>query len=111
MTEANPFDLLDSIDWSALRHTYRSAWDVPAQLRALRSGNTEIKDNAKRSLYSNIFYQGDHYEATAYTVPCLLKILEDSSSSTFGRVFLIDLLVQLGPGLCGYDPAKWRQPP
>ncbi|RMZ46953.1 hypothetical protein AFCA_007242 [Aspergillus flavus] len=92
MTEINTFDLLNSINWSALRHAYGSAWDVPAQLRALRSGNAEIKENAQRSLCSNIFHQGDRYEATAYAVPCLLKVLEDSSSSAFARVFLISLL-------------------
>ncbi|KAB8223665.1 hypothetical protein BDV33DRAFT_200328 [Aspergillus novoparasiticus] len=116
MTETNPFDLLDSIDWSALRHTYGSTWDVPAQLRALRSGNAEIKENAQRSLCSNVFYQGDRYEATAYAVPCLLNILEASSSSTFGRVFLIDLLVHLALGYAdtflpnGVNLPEWQEP-
>ncbi|KAE8333503.1 hypothetical protein BDV39DRAFT_51353 [Aspergillus sergii] len=115
MTETNPFDLLDSIDWSALRHTYGSAWDVPAQLRALRSGNAEIKENAQRSLCSNIFYQGDRYEVTASAVPCLLKILEESSSSTFERVFLIDLLVHLALGYAdtflpnGVNLPEWQK--
>ncbi|KAB8279439.1 hypothetical protein BDV30DRAFT_1075 [Aspergillus minisclerotigenes] len=115
MTETNPFDLLDSINWSALRHAYGSAWDVPAQLRDLRSGNAEIKENAQRSLCSNIFHQGDRYEATAYAVPCLLKVLEDSSSSTFALVFLIDLLVHLALGYAdtflpnGVNLPEWQE--
>ncbi|GMG05258.1 unnamed protein product [Aspergillus oryzae] len=115
MTEINTFDLLDSISWSALRHAYGSAWDVPAQLRALRSGNAEIKENAQRSLCSNIFHQGDRYEATAYAVPCLLKVLEDSSSSAFARVFLIGLLVHLALGYAdtflpnGVNFPEWQE--
>ncbi|RAQ41321.1 hypothetical protein AFGD_011138 [Aspergillus flavus] len=115
MTEINPFDLLDSINWSALRHAYGSAWDVPAQLRALRPGNAEIKENAQRSLCSNIFHQGDRYEATAYAVPCLLKVLEDSPSSTFARVFLIGLLIHLALGYAdtflpnGVNLPEWQE--
>ncbi|OOO11259.1 PBS lyase HEAT domain-containing protein [Aspergillus oryzae] len=115
MTEINTFDLLDSINWSALRHAYGSAWDVPAQLRALRSGNAEIKENAQRSLCGNIFHQGDRYEATAYAVPCLLKVLEDSSSSAFARVFLISLLVHLALGYAdtflpnGVNFPEWQE--
>ncbi|KAE8391017.1 hypothetical protein BDV23DRAFT_193376 [Aspergillus alliaceus] len=113
MTGSSPLDLLISIDWGSLRHAYGEASDVPGQLRALLSADKEERADAQHALCGNIFHQGDRYEATAYAVPYLFKILEDSSTPE--RDFLIDHLVHLALGYAqmflpnGVDLPAWRE--
>ncbi|MGX1472858.1 UNVERIFIED_CONTAM: hypothetical protein RKD50_001666 [Streptomyces canus] len=65
---------LDGIDWAALGHIYGSAEDVPGQLRAVCEPDQEARENAFRSLFSNIFHQGTQYSASPYAVPFLARI-------------------------------------
>ncbi|MEV5903405.1 hypothetical protein [Streptomyces sp. NPDC052127] len=65
---------LDDIDWAALGHAYGSAEDVPGQLRTVCGPDQEARENAFRSLFSNIFHQGTRYSASPYAVPFLARI-------------------------------------
>ncbi|KAJ5603689.1 hypothetical protein N7537_006645 [Penicillium hordei] len=105
--------LLDSVNWTSLHHAYGEATDVPNNLRALLSPNESDRSDAYEDLYSNIFHQATRYEATAYAVPYLLKILE--SPATPARASVINYLVDLALGIPsmflpqGVDIAAWRQ--
>ncbi len=90
---------LDSIEWSALRHAYGAADDVPDLLRAVLSSDKAVRDNAMYELYGNIWHQGTIYEATAYAVPFLIKML--TSPVTPDRASIAGLLASITSG-CGF---------
>ena len=69
---------LDSIRWDELEHAYGEASDVPQMIRYLASPDAEVREGALWSLYGNIWHQGTVYEATAYAIPFLLELLEQS---------------------------------
>lgn len=76
---ANPPAILSDIytvDWENLEHAYGSAGDVPELLMLLLADDETIRDNVYGTLYSNIWHQGTVYEASAYAVPFLLRLLE-----------------------------------
>jgi hypothetical protein len=104
---------LDSVDWTSLHHAYGEATDVPDNLRALLSPNKSDRSDAYEALYSNIFHQATRYEATAYAIPYLLRILE--SPATPARASVINYLVDLALGIPstflpqGVDIVAWRQ--
>lgn len=64
-------DGLADIDWRNLHHAYGSAEDVPDQLRSLAEGD----DSVLWDLFGNIHHQGSVYEATAYAIPFLWRLL------------------------------------
>jgi tetratricopeptide (TPR) repeat protein len=66
---------LDEVPWRTLQHAYGPATDVPGQLRALLSPDEHVRERAMHRLYGNIWHQGSVYEATAYAVPFLIKLL------------------------------------
>ncbi|CAI7642420.1 unnamed protein product [Penicillium manginii] len=105
--------LLDSVNWASLHHAYGEATDVPDNLRALLSPKTSDRSNAYEALSSNIFHQATRYEATAYAVPYLLKILENPA--TPARASVINYLVDLALGIPstflphGVNIIAWRQ--
>lgn len=68
---------LDAIDWSRLSHAYGSAEDVPGQLRALASPDTETRHGAIGDLFANIYHQGTRYKATPKAVPFLWELAAD----------------------------------
>lgn len=69
---------LDSIRWDELEHAYGEASDVPQMIQDLASPDAEVREGALWSLYGNIWHQGTVYEATAYAIPFLLELLEQS---------------------------------
>ena len=89
---------LDRVNWARLNHAYGSAADVPDQIRALRSPDTEARAQALWQLYGNIFHQGSRFEATSYAVPFLLEIL--AAPGTLDRAQLLELLAAIA---IGYD--------
>jgi len=62
---------VDDIDWHKLQHAYGSADDVSDQLHRLADGD----DSSIEDLFGNIYHQGSLFEATAYTVPFLWRLL------------------------------------
>ncbi len=69
---------IDTINWPALEHAYGPATDVPALLHATLSDDEEDRDFAFRLLHETIWHQGTVYQASAYTVPFLLQMLQGS---------------------------------
>jgi len=107
-------DSLNSVPWDSLRHAYGAASDVPAQLRALLSRDSEVRGEALGELFSNIYHQGTVYEATAYAVPFLLEILR--APELEDRELVRSLFAAIAAGV-GYlevhaikesDAASWR---
>ncbi|MFI6264963.1 hypothetical protein [Micromonospora sp. NPDC051006] len=89
-------DGLDDIQWRRLGHAYGAADDVPGQLRALRSPDPAVRDEALGELYSNILHQGGRFEASAYAVPFLLELLADPA--TPDPTAVLGLLASLAVG-------------
>lgn len=85
---------LDDAPWSSLTHAYGPATDVPALLRALVSPDVETRRRAYHHLYENIWHQGTVYEASAYAVPFLIRLLAVPSAPA--RSDLLRLLASLG---------------
>lgn len=68
-------DSLSRVDWSALRHAYGPATDVPADLRLLASPEPGDRESARYALWGSIYHQGSVYPATEAAVPVLLDLL------------------------------------
>jgi tetratricopeptide (TPR) repeat protein len=77
---------VDEVDWHALHHAYGPADDVPNLLRLLLSDDKEVRDDAWQELYSNLWHQGDVYEATGYAVPFFLRLLQAEATPGKGEV-------------------------
>ncbi|MBG0567615.1 HEAT repeat domain-containing protein [Actinoplanes aureus] len=89
-------DDLATVDWSALTHAYGAADDVPDLLRDLAGGSGK----ALSELYGNIWHQGTVYEATAYAVPFLIRVLEAPGADPGG---VLGLLASIADGTSYMD--------
>jgi len=87
---------LGKINWSALKHAYGPATDVPELLKQLLSNNEKLRSNAMSELYGNIWHQHTVYEATASAVPFLVELLD--SPRTSDRVSIATLLGLIARG-------------
>lgn len=67
---------LSSIAWSELSHAYGRADDVPQLVRDLASPDKEVRGLALGKLYTNIYHQGTVYQASAYTAPFLIELVQ-----------------------------------
>lgn len=91
---------LDEVPWRLLQHAYGPATDVPGQLRALLSPDAHVRERAMHHLYGNVWHQGTVYEATAYAVPFLIKLL--AYPGTPDRAEVLHLLAVVAEGdTCG----------
>ncbi|PYC65468.1 hypothetical protein C7C45_28475 [Micromonospora arborensis] len=106
-------DGLDDIDWARLGHAYGAADDVPGQLRALLSPDPATRDEALGDLYTNVFHQGNRFEASAYAVPFLLELLADPATPDPAAVagLLSALAVGYDEGVLpeGFPVAEYRR--
>jgi len=73
-------DGLDEIAWLNLHDAYGPADTVADAIRALLSGDAEIRDQARWSLSSTIYHQGDIFDSTAVALPFLVDIFIDAES-------------------------------
>jgi hypothetical protein len=89
-------DGLDQIDWSQLSHAYGTATDVPALLRRLADGASEVRGAALSELCSNIWHQGTVYQATAHAVPFLIELAKDPAVPD--RSHILSLLHAIAEG-------------
>lgn len=87
---------INLINWSALHHAYGDASDFPALLLATFSNYAPDREFALHLLYGTIWHQGTVYEASAYAVPFLLKVLE--SPETPDKTAIAILLACLADG-------------
>jgi tetratricopeptide (TPR) repeat protein len=85
-----------TVDWANLDHAYGSAADVPELLRLVLADNQELREEGFEALFSNIWHQGTVYEASAYAVPFLLRMLADPR--TPDRYGVLNLLSSLASG-------------
>ncbi|QKG20296.1 HEAT repeat domain-containing protein [Actinomadura verrucosospora] len=84
---------LDEIDWSALRHAYGSAADVPDLLRAIEDERAPSAD-AVWELEVKIYHQGGFIcDAATASLPYLVGLV--SSAGTADRIGLLELLGRL----------------
>jgi hypothetical protein len=79
-----------------LRHAYGEASDVPKLIRALVSDHPGKREGALDALFSTIWHQGTVYQASAYAVPFLLRLLADQRIPDRGSV--LHLLQSLATG-------------
>lgn len=81
LTEASVdcFDGLESIDWKSLTHAYGSAADIPKLLKATITDDFDQFGKAYGDLLSAINHQGTIYQATSYTVPFLINLINCQS--------------------------------
>lgn len=56
---------LDQIPWNELGHAYGDATDIPDLLRQLASADPQTREEAQRTLYTNIYHQGTTYTGTS----------------------------------------------
>jgi tetratricopeptide (TPR) repeat protein len=96
-TQEGPLAGLEAVDWHRLRHAYGPADDVPNLLRLLQSDDAEVRDAAWEELYSNVWHQGDVYQATPYVVPFLLRLLE--AEAVPGKADLLAFLQAIASGI------------
>lgn len=73
--------MIDEVPWARLHHAYGPATDVPGQLRALRSADSEVRADALGSLRHNVHHQGTRWQASAATVRILISIADDPTTS------------------------------
>ncbi|HEU5024901.1 MAG TPA: hypothetical protein VFV01_08260 [Spirillospora sp.] len=96
---------LDRIDWSALRHAYGSAGDVPGLLRAIADERDPSTD-AVGELDARIYHQGGFVcDAATAALPYLVELV--ASPGTADRIGLLDLLGRLvheANAVPGVDP-------
>ena len=95
---------LDDVPWKQLQHAYGAASDVPQLIRDLAATNNKTRDHAWYELHGNLWHQGTIYEATAYAVPFLLKLLVLKSVSN--RYELLLYLARLFNGRSYIDVHK-----
>lgn len=65
---------LYDVPWATVEHAYGPATDVPSLLVAL-TGSRDQQERAVYELHGNIWHQGTVYEATAYAVPFLARLV------------------------------------
>jgi tetratricopeptide (TPR) repeat protein len=87
---------IEAINWHDLQHAYGRADDVPDLLHLLLSDDETVRDDAWEHLYSNVWHQGTVYEASAYVVPFMLRMLMYDGPP--GKADLLHFLTALAEG-------------
>ena len=83
-------DDIESVDWPRLSHAYGPAEDLPGLLRGLAEGDEEALQN----LFGSVWHQGTVYEATAFAVPFLIRILDAPDGDTAGVLGLLSVIAE-----------------
>lgn len=74
------FETLDSIPWPEVQHAYGRATDAPQWIRALDSGDEDLRSDAlMHFLFSCATHQYTLYPATPYVIPFVIEALQSSS--------------------------------
>ena len=87
---------LDAVPWCNLKHAYGPAIDVPELIRTLASPDGSLRDKAWHELYGNLWHQGTIYEATAYAIPFLIRLLEAPAVPDKQRILLYLAMLFIG---------------
>ncbi|WP_019889081.1 hypothetical protein [Streptomyces purpureus] len=76
-------------DWSALRHAYGPADDIPGLFTAMGSADEAVREQAMEELVSSLFHQGDIYSASAAALPELARLALHGPGHRTGLLWLI----------------------
>lgn len=88
-----------AVDWSNLHHAYGPATDVPAQLAALSSEDPAVRRTAVSALTSNVYHQGTRWQASAYVVEPLVRLVDDAMTPDRATVLHVLYAVAIGDRL------------
>ena len=72
---------LDEVDWHSLHHAHGEASDFPILINAALSVDAKDRQFALRLLYETIWHQGTIYQATAFAVPFIVKLIQSRDIS------------------------------
>lgn len=92
------------LDWSALRHAYGPASDLPALLSALRAPEEHRRAEAADQFRARALHQDSLYPATVAAVPFLIDLLADDDAPD--RTLAHELLVAILPEDEPADPVR-----
>lgn len=91
-------DGIDNVAWSTIKHAHGFANDIPVLLSAFLSENKDHSEFAVQLLHETIWHQGTVYEASAFVVPFLYKILSASDTDVPNKTGILSLLSCLSDG-------------
>ena len=88
---------MTTIAWSALRHAYGSASDVPALLEQAKTAaaTDDYRAEPWYSLWSSLCHQGDVYTASYAAVPELVALAEARTDSAGIEALLLAASIEL----------------
>ncbi|WP_162907693.1 hypothetical protein [Allorhizocola rhizosphaerae] len=72
-------DGVDEIAWERLHGAYGAVERMPECLRALRSDDKAVRDEARDYVWDAVYHQGTRWQASAPTVPFLIALIDDPS--------------------------------
>jgi len=86
---------IDDINWSALKHAYGEASDVPNDIKLLNSTNEEAQKDALHRLFGSIYHQGSRYTATVAAIPFLADAaLEKNNTKASDVIYLLSAIAE-----------------
>ena len=88
------FTGMDDADWSAMRHAYSTAEDVPGWIRGLVDPDPAAREIALDAMYGCVHPQGELYDSTIAAVPFLVEALVTPGLP--GRGAIAELLASIG---------------
>ena len=88
---------LESPAWSALRHAYGPAEDIPSLLRAVATdpATSSPSEGPWFELWSALYHQGNIYAASFAAVPHVVQILADHPTIACFDFFLLPALIEV----------------
>ena len=86
------FEKLNTIDWKS-SSTHSNGDAIPAAIRNLTSPDATLRENAFKTLSTELVNQGIVYESAFLSIPFLIEIL--NSPSLRGRYFVYDLIFEI----------------
>ncbi len=89
-------EMMEQVDWKAIKQANGAATSVPSALRDLISGDAKVRESAYWTLDNHVVLQSDLYEAAYYVLPFLIEILR--SGTIAGREYVYDLLTEIANG-------------
>jgi len=96
---------LRDIDWSAERHAFGPATDVPPLLRALVSPNPQHRDAACHGWFERVNHQESVYPACAMVIPFLIALVEHPATPDRSLIALL-----LAAILAARETEAYRRP-
>ena len=100
---------LEEIDWSSVQHAHGEASDFPILMNAALSADKDDREFALKLLHETIWHQGTIYQATAFAVPFIVKLIQSpdiSNQADFAMLFAAIAQGSGGPFEYGFEDKK-----